>query len=35
VPSAGPHSVAKKEYGFIESAEILLAEREKPRIVGR
>ncbi|BDA50347.1 hypothetical protein COCOBI_16-0230 [Coccomyxa sp. Obi] len=27
--------VSKKEYGFMESAEILFSEREKPRIIGR
>ena len=30
-----PSNVAKKEYGFMESAEILFSEREKPRIIGR
>ena len=30
-----PSNVAMKEYGFMESAEILFSEREKPRIIGR
>ena len=33
--AGGHHLVAKKEYGFMESAEVLFSESTRPSIVGR